>query len=70
MTSALTDGAARDLPDVPTPGDAKQSAILGGAMLPHGPQFFTLTDTGDKQTVRRVRAVAAQIGERLVALAD
>jgi hypothetical protein len=63
MTSALTDGAARDLPDAPTPGDAKQSAILGGAMLPHGPQFFTLTDTGDKQTVRRVRA-------RLAALAD
>ena len=46
-----------------------QSAILGGAMPPHAPQFFTLADTGDKQTVRRVHAVAARIDERLAALA-
>jgi len=69
MIAALTGGAARDLSDAPTPGDAMQSAILSGAMPPHAPQFFTLADTGDKQTVRRVRAVAARIDERLAALA-
>ena len=26
-------------------------AIVGGAMLPHAPQFFTLPDTEDRQTV-------------------
>ncbi len=45
-----------------------RSAIVGGAMLPHAPQFFTLPDTEDKQTVGRVRTIAAQIGERLAAL--
>lgn len=43
--------------------------ILGGAMLPHAPQFFTLPDTEDKAAITRVRAVAASIGERLAALA-
>jgi 2,3-dihydroxyphenylpropionate 1,2-dioxygenase len=44
------------------------SAIIGGAMLPHAPQFFTLPDTEDKETVGRVRAAAARIGARLTAL--
>ncbi|HEY1933102.1 MAG TPA: hypothetical protein VGG99_13895 [Acetobacteraceae bacterium] len=44
------------------------SAIIGGAMLPHAPQFFTLPDTEDKDVVARVRAAAAQIGARLTAL--
>lgn len=43
-------------------------AILGGAMLPHAPQFFTLPDTEDRQTVAAVQAVAARIGEQLKAL--
>jgi 2,3-dihydroxyphenylpropionate 1,2-dioxygenase len=43
-------------------------AILGGAMLPHAPQFFTLPDTEDKANVASVQAVAARIGERLKAL--
>jgi 2,3-dihydroxyphenylpropionate 1,2-dioxygenase len=43
-------------------------AILGGAMLPHAPQFFTLPDTEDKNTVASVQAVAARIGEQLKAL--
>jgi len=45
-----------------------QSAILGGAMLPHAPQFFTLPDTEDKDTVAQVQRTAAEIGERLRAL--
>jgi 2,3-dihydroxyphenylpropionate 1,2-dioxygenase len=43
-------------------------AILGGAMLPHAPQFFTLPETEDKANVARVQAIAASIGERLKAL--
>jgi 2,3-dihydroxyphenylpropionate 1,2-dioxygenase len=46
-----------------------QTTILGGAMLPHAPQFFTLPDTEDKATIARVRAVAGEIGTRLRALA-
>jgi 2,3-dihydroxyphenylpropionate 1,2-dioxygenase len=46
----------------------KNGAILGGAMLPHAPQFFTLPDTEDKANVAAVRAVASAIGERLKAL--
>ena len=45
-----------------------QSTILGGAMLPHAPQFFTLPDTEDKKTVARVQQTAADIGEQLRAL--
>jgi 2,3-dihydroxyphenylpropionate 1,2-dioxygenase len=44
------------------------STVIGGAMLPHAPQFFTMPETEDRATVERVRAVAAQIGERLRAL--
>jgi 2,3-dihydroxyphenylpropionate 1,2-dioxygenase len=43
-------------------------AILGGAMLPHAPQFFTLPDTEDRNTVAAVQAVAARIGAELKAL--
>ncbi|HZU88052.1 MAG TPA: hypothetical protein VE993_02230 [Stellaceae bacterium] len=45
------------------------STVVGGAMLPHAPQFFTLPDTEDRATVERVRQVAAEIGTRLKALA-
>jgi len=44
------------------------STVIGGAMLPHAPQFFTLPDTEDKKLVARVREVAAEIGARLKAL--
>ncbi len=44
------------------------STVIGGAMLPHAPQFFTMPDTEDKANVEHVRAVAADIGERLRAL--
>lgn len=46
----------------------KDGAILGGAMLPHAPQFFTLPETEDKANVAAVQAVASVIGERLKAL--
>lgn len=44
------------------------STVIGGAMLPHAPQFFTMPDTEDKKTVEQVRAVAAEIGQKLKAL--
>jgi 2,3-dihydroxyphenylpropionate 1,2-dioxygenase len=43
-------------------------SILGGAMLPHAPQFFTQPESEDKATIARVREVAATIGARLRAL--
>jgi 2,3-dihydroxyphenylpropionate 1,2-dioxygenase len=45
-----------------------RSTVVGGAMLPHAPQFFTMPDTEDKKVVEQVRAVAADIGEKLRAL--
>ena len=44
------------------------STVIGGAMLPHAPQFFTLPDTEDKALVAKVRDVAADVGKRLRAL--
>ena len=43
-------------------------SILGGALLPHAPQFFTLPPTEDRENVEQVRAVAARIGEALAKL--
>ena len=45
------------------------STVIGGAMLPHAPQFFTMPETEDLRTVQRVKATAAEIGARLKALA-
>jgi 2,3-dihydroxyphenylpropionate 1,2-dioxygenase len=44
------------------------SSVVGGAMLPHAPQFFTMPQTEDKAVVAHVRVVAADIGNRLRAL--
>lgn len=44
------------------------STVVGGAMLPHAPQFFTMPETEDKKLVEQVRAVAKQIGDNLKAL--
>jgi 2,3-dihydroxyphenylpropionate 1,2-dioxygenase len=44
------------------------STVVGGAMLPHAPQFFTMPDTEDKSVVEQVRKVAAEIGAKLKAL--
>ena len=45
------------------------STVIGGAMLPHAPQFFTMPETEDRETVGRVRVTAAEIGARLKAMA-
>ena len=34
------------------------STVIGGAMLPHAPQFFTMPETEDKKIVEHVRDVA------------
>ena len=44
------------------------STVVGGAMLPHAPQFFTMPDTEDKNLVAHVREVAADVGNKLRAL--
>ena len=44
------------------------SSVIGGAMLPHAPQFFTMPETEDRGTVERVKEAAAEIGARLRAL--
>jgi 2,3-dihydroxyphenylpropionate 1,2-dioxygenase len=44
------------------------SSVIGGAMLPHAPQFFTMPETEDRGTVARVKKTAAEIGARLQAL--
>ena len=32
------------------------STVIGGAMLPHAPQFFTMPETEDKKVVEHCRA--------------
>jgi 2,3-dihydroxyphenylpropionate 1,2-dioxygenase len=44
------------------------STVIGGAMLPHAPQFFTMPETEDKAVVAHVREIAAEIGAKLKAL--
>jgi 2,3-dihydroxyphenylpropionate 1,2-dioxygenase len=44
------------------------STLLGGALVPHAPQFFSLPDTEDKSTVERVRTALGEVGKRLAAL--
>ena len=46
-----------------------KSSVIGGAMLPHAPQFFTMPETEDRATVERVRMAAAEIGAKLKAMA-
>src|SRR5262245_36217076 len=44
------------------------SPAIGGAMLPHAPEFFTMPETEDKKNVEHVREVAADVGNKLRAL--
>jgi hypothetical protein len=44
------------------------STVIGGAMLRHAPQFFTMPETEDKANVEKVRAVAHKIGTKLKAM--
>jgi hypothetical protein len=41
------------------------STVIGGAMLPQAPQFFTMPETEDKAVVEKVRAVTHKIGTKL-----
>src|SRR5436305_1367305 len=43
------------------------STIIGGAMLPHAPQFFTQPDTEPKETIAAVQKIGREIGDRLKA---
>ena len=45
-----------------------KSTVVGGAMLPHAPQFFTKPDTEDKNVIQAVLDVATKIGAELRAL--
>lgn len=45
-----------------------EHAVLGGALLPHAPQFLTRPPTEDAATIARVEAVGARIGRELAAL--
>ena len=40
------------------------STVIGGAMLPHAPQFFTMPETEDRKTVERVRTWDRLTGSR------
>jgi hypothetical protein len=42
-------------------------SVIGGATLPHAPQFFAMPETEDRATVARVKAVAHEIGSYLKA---
>ena len=44
------------------------SSVIGGAVLPQAPQFFTMPQTEDRATVAPVKEVAREIGSRLKAL--
>ena len=44
------------------------NGVLGGALVPHAPQFFSLPDTEDKTIVDRVRLGLGEVGARLAAL--
>jgi len=44
------------------------NGILGGALVPHAPQFFSLPDTEDRAIVDRVRLGLGEVGARLSAL--
>jgi len=44
------------------------SSVIGGAMLPHAPQFFTMPETEDRATVARVKEVAHGLVEEETAI--
>src|SRR5947207_12463387 len=44
------------------------STVIGGAMLPHAPQFLTMAESEATKNVEHVREVGADLGKRLRAL--
>lgn len=47
---------------------SSETGIVGGVCMAHAPQFFTLPETEDVETVERVRSLAQENGRRLAAL--
>jgi 2,3-dihydroxyphenylpropionate 1,2-dioxygenase len=47
---------------------SEENGIVGGVCMAHAPQFFTLPDSEDRDTVERVRQLAAKNGDHLKAL--
>ncbi len=47
---------------------SKRTGIVGGVCMAHAPQFFTLPDSEDRETVAKVKRLAAANGKRLKAL--
>ena len=45
-----------------------ETGIVGGVCMAHAPQFFTLPETEDRQTIERVRTLAIENGCQLKAL--
>lgn len=45
-----------------------ETGIVGGVFMAHAPQFFTLPDSEDKETVAKVKRLAAANGKKLKAL--
>ena len=43
----------------------RQLGVVGGAAVPHAPQFFTLPDTEDHEQVARIEAEMGRIGQAL-----
>jgi len=66
MSTAARSGPAKEA--YKEGNGAVRSTVIGGAMLPHAPQFFTMPETEDIRTVERVREIAADIGAKLRAL--
>ena len=42
--------------------------VVGGALVPHAPQFFSLPETEDKALVEKVRVTMGEVGRKLAAL--
>src|SRR5258708_12302095 len=59
--------SARSHPDRPR-RNVMMSSVIGGAMLPHAPQFFTMPQTQDKKVVEHLPRVAAQVSPNLLPL--
>lgn len=48
--------------------DGKKCGVVGGAILPHAPQFLSLPETEDHAQVERCRVTMQQVGDGLRAL--
>lgn len=44
----------------------REAGVIGGAAVPHAPQFFTLPDTEDHDQVARIEETMRKMGQRLL----